>query len=76
MAARNLGRLLFMVGILPTDKVTEVQITDLVGEFVGQTGPKTRRKIKEAEGGILFVDEAYRLIPMQKLMIRTMGWKP
>jgi len=38
----------------------------LVGEFVGHTGPKTRRKIQEAEGGILFVDEAYRLIPMQK----------
>ncbi|KAF7112749.1 hypothetical protein RHSIM_RhsimUnG0196500 [Rhododendron simsii] len=66
MVARILGRLLFMVGILPTDKVTEVQRTDLVGEFVGHTGPKTRRKIKEAEGGILFVDEAYRLIPMQK----------
>ncbi|KAK7272691.1 hypothetical protein RJT34_29462 [Clitoria ternatea] len=66
MVARILGRLLHMVGILPTDKVTEVQRTDLVGEFVGHTGPKTRRKIKEAEGGILFVDEAYRLIPMQK----------
>ncbi|XP_057968591.1 ribulose bisphosphate carboxylase/oxygenase activase, chloroplastic [Malania oleifera] len=66
MVARVLGRLLNMVGILPTDKVTEVQRTDLVGEFVGHTGPKTRRKIKEAEGGILFVDEAYRLIPMQK----------
>ncbi|KVI01266.1 Ankyrin repeat-containing protein [Cynara cardunculus var. scolymus] len=64
--ARILGKLLFMVGILPTDKVTEVQRTDLVGEFVGHTGPKTRRVIKEAEGGILFVDEAYRLIPMQK----------
>ncbi|KAL5729246.1 hypothetical protein ACHQM5_002222 [Ranunculus cassubicifolius] len=64
--ARILGRLLHMIGILPTDKVTEVQRTDLVGEFVGHTGPKTRRKIKEAEGGILFVDEAYRLIPMQK----------
>ncbi|XP_022951494.1 uncharacterized protein LOC111454293 isoform X1 [Cucurbita moschata] len=66
MVARILGKLLHMVGILPTDKVTEVQRTDLVGEFVGHTGPKTRKKIKEAEGGILFVDEAYRLIPMQK----------
>ncbi|GAB2292244.1 hypothetical protein Dimus_026493 [Dionaea muscipula] len=66
MIARVLGKLLHMVGILPTDKVTEVQRTDLVGEFVGHTGPKTRRMIKEAEGGILFVDEAYRLIPMQK----------
>ncbi|KAL3825149.1 hypothetical protein ACJIZ3_021178 [Penstemon smallii] len=66
MVARVLGKLLHMVGVLPTDRVTEVQRTDLVGEFVGHTGPKTRRKIKEAEGGILFVDEAYRLIPMQK----------
>ncbi|CAM8963140.1 unnamed protein product [Rhodiola kirilowii] len=66
LVARVLGKLLHMVGILPTDKVTEVQRTDLVGEFVGHTGPKTRRKIKEAEGGILFVDEAYRLIPAQK----------
>ncbi|VAI57239.1 unnamed protein product [Triticum turgidum subsp. durum] len=66
MVARILGKLLHMIGILPTDKVTEVQRTDLVGEFVGHTGPKTRRKIKDAEGGILFVDEAYRLIPSQK----------
>ncbi|XP_028555233.1 protein cbbX homolog, chloroplastic isoform X2 [Dendrobium catenatum] len=66
MVARVLGKLLHMVGILPTDKVTEVQRTDLVGEFVGHTGPKTRKKLREAEGGILFVDEAYRLIPAQK----------
>ena len=45
MVARVLGKLLHMVGILPTDKVTEVQRTDLVGEFVGHTGPKTRRKV-------------------------------
>ncbi|XP_057867458.1 ribulose bisphosphate carboxylase/oxygenase activase, chloroplastic isoform X2 [Cryptomeria japonica] len=66
MVARILGKLLHMVGVLPTDNVTEVQRTDLVGEFVGHTGPKTRNKIKQAEGGILFVDEAYRLIPNQK----------
>uniref|UniRef100_M1CYR3 Protein cbxX, chromosomal n=1 Tax=Solanum tuberosum TaxID=4113 RepID=M1CYR3_SOLTU len=45
MVARILGKLLHMVGILPTDKVMEVQRTDLVGEFVGHTGPKTRRKV-------------------------------
>ncbi|XP_022858905.1 uncharacterized protein LOC111379704 isoform X2 [Olea europaea var. sylvestris] len=46
MVARILGKLLHMVGILATDKVTEVQRTDLVGEFVGHTGPKTRRKVR------------------------------
>jgi len=45
MVARILGKLLHMVGILPTDNVTEVQRTDLVGEFVGHTGPKTRRVV-------------------------------
>ncbi|KAK7245461.1 hypothetical protein RIF29_40307 [Crotalaria pallida] len=66
MVVHILEKLLHMVGILPTDKVTEVQRTDLVGKFVGHTGPKTRSRIQEAEGGILFVDEAYGLIPMQK----------
>ncbi|KAG6428655.1 hypothetical protein SASPL_112908 [Salvia splendens] len=58
--ARILGKLLCSLGVLSSDKVTEVQRSDLVGEFLGQTGPKTRKK---AMGGILFVDEAYRLTP-------------
>ncbi|CAI5481267.1 unnamed protein product [Closterium sp. Yama58-4] len=64
--ARVLARMLALVGVLPLNKVVEVQRTDLVGEYVGHTGPKTRRKIEEAEGGILFVDEAYRLMPCQR----------
>ncbi|KAE8654643.1 protein CfxQ-like isoform 2 [Hibiscus syriacus] len=70
IVARVLGKLLHMVGILPTDKETEVQRTDLVGEFVGHTRPKTRRKIQEAEGGILFVDEAYSLDAIGRLIER------
>ncbi|XP_044460889.1 ribulose bisphosphate carboxylase/oxygenase activase, chloroplastic-like [Mangifera indica] len=66
MVARILGRLLHSVGVLETDKVKEVQRTDLIGQYIGHTGPKTRSKIKEAEGGILFVDEAYRLIPEER----------
>ncbi|KAK1267052.1 hypothetical protein QJS04_geneDACA019357 [Acorus gramineus] len=62
MVARIIGELLHACGILPTNKVTEVQRTDLIGIYVGQAGPKTRKKIAAAEGGILFVDEAYRLI--------------
>ena len=58
--ARLLARLLHMVGLLPSDRVVEVQRSDLVGEFVGHTGPKTRRKVSpparcegkgEGEGG-------------------------
>lgn len=45
MVARILGKLLHMVGVLATDKVVEVQRTDLVGEFVGHTGPRTRKKV-------------------------------
>ncbi|KAF9615382.1 hypothetical protein IFM89_023033 [Coptis chinensis] len=54
--------------------VTEVQRTDLVAEYIGQTGPKTRKKISEAEGGILFVDEAYRLmLPVPKATNNDFG---
>ncbi|KAJ0040591.1 hypothetical protein Pint_26756 [Pistacia integerrima] len=45
MVARILGRLLHGVGILQTDKVKEVQRTDLVGEYVGHTGYKTREMV-------------------------------
>ncbi|KAL3637766.1 hypothetical protein CASFOL_018214 [Castilleja foliolosa] len=63
MVARLLGKLLHILDIIPTEKVVEVQRTDLVAQYIGQTGSHTRAKIKEAEGGILFVDEAYRLMP-------------
>lgn len=43
--ARILGKLLCSVGALSSNKVTEVQRSDLVGEFLGQTGPKTRKKV-------------------------------
>ncbi|XP_031287625.1 ribulose bisphosphate carboxylase/oxygenase activase, chloroplastic-like [Pistacia vera] len=66
MVARILGRLLHSVGILQTDNVKEVQRTDLVGRYIGHTGFQTRKKIEEAKGGILFVDEAYRLMPEER----------
>ncbi|KAG9137766.1 hypothetical protein Leryth_019403 [Lithospermum erythrorhizon] len=44
--ARILGTLLHKVGVLSSNKVVEVQRTDLVGEYIGQTGPKTKAKAR------------------------------
>ena len=59
--ARIVGKLFKSLGISRNDRVVEVQKSDLVSGFVNQTGAKTREKIREAAGGVLFVDEAYQL---------------
>lgn len=59
--ARVLGDILARMGYLAKGHVIEVDHTDLIGEYVGQTGPRTANKIKAAMGGILFIDEAYML---------------
>ncbi|KAI9783318.1 MAG: hypothetical protein M1816_001416 [Peltula sp. TS41687] len=45
---------------LATAEVLEIFATDLVGEYVGHTGPKTQRLLEKALGKVLFIDEAYR----------------
>lgn len=59
--ARFLGSLLHRLGAVESDAFVEVQRRDLVADKVGATGRKTREKIEEAKGGVIFVDEAYTL---------------
>lgn len=59
--ARIIGKILKVIGVLKKGHMVEVTRSDLIGEYVGQTAPKTLNKIKEAYGGILFIDEAYSL---------------
>ena len=49
------------MGFLATAEVLETSATDLVGEYVGKTGPKTQKLLEKALGKVLFIDEAYRL---------------
>ena len=61
--ARILGRMYAQLGVLRRGHLIEVSRTDLIGEYIGQTAPKVVEVCKLALGGILFIDEAYALVP-------------
>lgn len=61
--ARIIAGILYENKILPTKKVIEVDRSDLVGEYLGETPQKTVDVIDSAMGGVLFIDEAYSLAP-------------
>ena len=56
-----MGKVYFDMGFLATAEVVEGSATDLVGQYVGQTGPKAQKLLEKALGKVLFIDEAYRL---------------
>ena len=56
-----MGQVFFDLGMLSAVEVIECSASDLIGSYVGQTGPKTRAQLEKALGKVLFVDEAYRL---------------
>lgn len=64
--ARLLGQIYRKLGILRKDVFVETGRKDLVAEYTGQTAGRVMKKLKEAEGGILFIDEAYNLCTGQQ----------
>lgn len=63
VVARLFSEILYNNKIIKENKLVEVGRTELVGEYVGQTAPKVKRVFDDARGGVLFIDEAYSLIP-------------
>ena len=59
--ARILAKLYKEIGILSQGQLVETDRSGLVAGYVGQTAIKTQKKIEEAMGGVLFIDEAYTL---------------
>lgn len=59
--ARMVAGILYNLKYISKNKLVEVSAKDLIGEYVGQTAPKTNAVIEKALGGVLFIDEAYAL---------------
>lgn len=59
--ARLLARIYHSLGALSKGQLIEVDRSELVGGYVGQTALKTQEVTNSALGGVLFIDEAYAL---------------
>jgi SpoVK/Ycf46/Vps4 family AAA+-type ATPase len=59
--ARLLAQIYKALGILERGNLVECDRQTLVGGFVGQTAIKTTEVLNKAQGGVLFIDEAYAL---------------
>jgi SpoVK/Ycf46/Vps4 family AAA+-type ATPase len=59
--ARLIARLYHELGLLEKGQMIEVDRSHLVGAYVGQTEQRVMELVKQANGGVLFIDEAYSL---------------
>jgi type VII secretion ATPase EccA len=61
--ARVVGEVLFGLGKIERPDVKEVTEEDIVVGYISQTAARMKEVCEEARGGVLFIDEAYRLVP-------------
>nr|YP_009395763.1 Rubisco expression protein [Herposiphonia versicolor]ARW64743.1 Rubisco expression protein [Herposiphonia versicolor] len=59
--AMKMADILHRLNYIRKGHLLTVTRDDLVGQYIGHTAPKTKEVLKQAMGGVLFIDEAYYL---------------
>ena len=59
--AKKLGKILHSLGILSKGDVVMAERSSIVGRFIGQTEENMQQLLQQAQGNVLFIDEAYTL---------------
>lgn len=56
-----LAKIYVSLGVLKKGHIVKTRRSELIGKYLGHTAVQTQKKIEEAYGGILLIDEAYAL---------------
>jgi len=64
--ARKVGKMLAAIGLLRSGHLIEVDRSQLVAGYLGQTAKLVDDKISDAKDGVLFIDEAYTLAGIRR----------
>ncbi len=67
--AMKMGELYREMGFINSGHTVQATRADLVGQYIGHTGPKTKEMITRSFGGILFIDEAYGTSELETLYL-------
>lgn len=64
VVAKIISKIYQAMGILSENgPFVTVKRSDLIGEYLGTTSPKTEKVLQSSIGGVLFIDEVYSLAP-------------
>ena len=71
--AKLVGQIYHNMGLLSKGHTVETNRAKLVGEYIGMTEKTTLEVIEQARGGVLFIDEAYTLMPNRESDSKDFG---